>query len=59
MLLTGGGKTLLTIIPALLNPEGVTIIVAPFRVLVDNIVNRFRATNYIRLENRLAVPNKK
>jgi superfamily II DNA helicase RecQ len=54
MLLTEGGKTLLTIVPALLNPEGVIIIVAPFRALVDNIVNRFRATsiNYFKWKFR-------
>jgi superfamily II DNA or RNA helicase len=38
---TGGGKTLLAIIPALLKPEGLTIVVVPFRALADNIVERF------------------
>jgi superfamily II DNA helicase RecQ len=47
---TGGGKTLLAMVPALLDPEGVTIMVAPFRALVDNMVDRFRGAGVNCLE---------
>ncbi len=39
---TGGGKTLLVILPAMLENDGVQIFVAPFRALVDDMVERFR-----------------
>ena len=35
---TGGGKTLLAILPALLDLEGLTIVVVPFRALANDIV---------------------
>ena len=35
---TGGGKTVLAMVPALLNVDEVIIVVAPFRALVDNMV---------------------
>lgn len=38
MLPTGGGKSLLFMVPACLEMPGVTNVVAPFRVLVDNLV---------------------
>jgi Helicase conserved C-terminal domain/Orsellinic acid/F9775 biosynthesis cluster protein D/DEAD/DEAH box helicase len=38
---TGGGKTLLAMLPALLDPEGLTIVVVPFRALADDMVTRF------------------
>ena len=38
---TGGGKTLLATLPATLDPSGVHIFVAPFRALVNNMVERF------------------
>ena len=41
ILSTGGGKTLLAMIPALLKPERLTIVVVPFRALADNMVERF------------------
>ena len=39
---TGGGKTLLAMVPALIDPQGVTIMVTPFRALTDDMVDRFR-----------------
>jgi hypothetical protein len=39
---TGGGKTLLAALPAVLEADGVTIFVAPFRALVNDMVQRFR-----------------
>ena len=38
---TGGGKTLLAALPTVLDAEGVNIFVAPFRALVNDIVQRF------------------
>jgi superfamily II DNA helicase RecQ len=35
---TGGGKTVLAMVSALLDTEGVTVIVAPFRALVNDMV---------------------
>ena len=40
VLLTGGGKSLLFMAPACLDDPGVMIMVAPFRVLVDNMVDQ-------------------
>ena len=39
---TGGGKTLLATLPPVLDPQGVTIFVAPFRALVNDMVQRFK-----------------
>lgn len=39
---TGGGKTLLAMLPAILDERGVSIFIAPFRALVDDVVRRFR-----------------
>jgi len=39
---TGEGKTLLAILPVLIESQGVTIFIALFRVLVDDTVTRFR-----------------
>jgi superfamily II DNA helicase RecQ len=39
---TGGGKTLLAMLPVVLEEEGVTIFIAPFRALVNDVVDRFR-----------------
>jgi superfamily II DNA helicase RecQ len=41
---TGGGKSLLFMIPACLNEPGVTIVVAPFRALVNDLVDRLKRT---------------
>ena len=41
---TGGGKSLLFMIPACLKEPGVTIVVAPFRALVNDLVDRLRRT---------------
>ncbi len=41
VLSTESGKTLLALLPTLLEPTGVSIFVAPFRALVDNLVTRF------------------
>ena len=37
---TGGGKSLVFMLPASLSQSGVTIVVAPFKALVDNLVER-------------------
>ena len=42
ILSTGGGKSLLFMIPACLNKPGVTIVVAPFRALVNDLVDRLK-----------------
>jgi superfamily II DNA helicase RecQ len=47
---TVGGKTLLMMMPALLDPEGVMVMVTPFRALVDNMVNQFRGAGVNYLE---------
>lgn len=52
MLPTGGGKTLLAMIPSLIDREGVTVIVAPFRALVTNMVQRFQAAGIECIEWR-------
>ncbi|CAA9965124.1 RecQ family helicase [Pyrenophora teres f. maculata] len=41
---TGGGKTLLFTVPACLDPEGVTVVVVPFRALLLNLMERVLAT---------------
>ncbi len=38
VLSTGDGKTLLALLPTLLEPTGVSIFVVSFRALVDNLV---------------------
>ena len=37
---TGGGKSLLFIVPAYLDGVGVTIVVVPFRALINDLVKR-------------------
>lgn len=39
---TGGCKTVLAMVPALLEPHSVTIFVTPFRALTDDMVHRFQ-----------------
>lgn len=39
---TGGGKSLLFTVPACLEDAGATIVVAPFRALVDDLVDRLK-----------------
>lgn len=39
---TGGGKTLVAMLPAVIDPEGVIIMVTPFRALTNDMVMRFR-----------------
>jgi superfamily II DNA helicase RecQ len=38
VLLTGGGKSLLFIVPACLDDPSMTIVVVPYRTLVNNLV---------------------
>ena len=47
---TGGGKSLLFIVPAYLDTIGVTIVVVPYRTLADNLVDRIRRSgiNYFK-----------
>ena len=39
---TGGGKSLLFMVPGCLKEPGITIVVAPFRALVNDLVNRLK-----------------
>ena len=39
---TGGGKSLLFMVPAYLDAIGVTVVVVPYRTLADNLVDRIR-----------------
>jgi len=39
---TGGGKSLLFMVPACLGDPGVTVVVVPYRALVDNLVERMK-----------------
>jgi len=47
---TGGGKSLLFMVPACLNDAGVTIVVVPYRALVENMVGRLRGAGIDCLE---------
>ena len=38
---TSGGKTVLALVAAIAEPEGVHVLVTPFRVLTDKMVRRF------------------
>lgn len=38
---TSGGKTLLAMLPMVLESDGITIFIALFRALIDNMVKRF------------------
>ena len=38
---TSGGKTMLTMLLVVLEKEGVSIFIVPFRTLVDDVVVRF------------------
>jgi len=49
---TGGGKSLLFMVPARLDDAGVTIVVAPFRALVDDLVDRLKKAGIDCLEWR-------
>ena len=49
---TGGGKTLLAMLPTQLDSEGVTIFVAPFRALVNDMVLRFNQNRIDTIEWR-------
>ncbi|KAL5430422.1 hypothetical protein PMIN07_012600 [Paraphaeosphaeria minitans] len=40
---TGGGKSLLFMVPACLNHAGVTVVVVPFRALIEDLATRIRA----------------
>ena len=50
MLLIGGGKSLLFIVPAYLNNAGTIVIVVPYRALINDLVRRIRDSriNYIK-----------
>ena len=39
---TGGGKSLLFMVPAYLDATGVTVVVVPYRALADNLVDRIK-----------------
>jgi hypothetical protein len=40
---TGGGKSLLFTVPACVEPNGVTVVVVPYRALIENLVKRIQA----------------
>ena len=42
---TSGEKTVLAMLPVVLDEEGVSIFIAPFRALVNNVVVRFQKTS--------------
>jgi superfamily II DNA helicase RecQ len=46
----GGGKSLLFIVPACLDNPGVTIIVVPYRALVNNLVMTARTARIDYIE---------
>lgn len=52
VLATGGGKSLLFMAPACLDDPGVTVVVAPFRALVEDTVRRLRGRDIDCLEWR-------
>ena len=54
---TGGGKTLLATLPALMESTRVHIFIAPFRALVNNMVERFRADGLEAIEWRYGERN--
>jgi hypothetical protein len=54
---TGGGKTLLATLPALMDSTRVHIFIAPFRALVNNMVARFRADGLEAIEWRYGEHN--
>jgi superfamily II DNA helicase RecQ len=39
---TGGGKSLLFTVPACIDPSGVTVVVVPYRALIDDLVKRIQ-----------------
>jgi superfamily II DNA or RNA helicase len=41
---TGGGKSLLFMVPALLDGTEITIVVVPYRALIDDLVDRIRSS---------------
>jgi superfamily II DNA helicase RecQ len=49
---TGGGKTLLATLPALMDSTRVHVFIAPFRALVNNMVERFRTDGLEAIEWR-------
>jgi superfamily II DNA helicase RecQ len=54
---TGGGKTVLAMLPVVLEKEGVSIFIAPFRALVDDVVARFRKAGMHCIEWRVGEIN--
>ena len=57
VLATGGGKSLLFMGPACLDDPGVTILVVPFRALVDNMVERMQKMGIDCLEWKIGEVN--
>jgi superfamily II DNA helicase RecQ len=42
VLLTGGGKSLLFMVPGLIEEGGITVVVVPYRALITDLVSRIR-----------------
>jgi superfamily II DNA helicase RecQ len=42
VLLTGGGKSLLFTLPAIVKKKGVTVVVMPYRALIEDLVGRIQ-----------------
>lgn len=54
---TGGGKTLLATLPASMDPSRVHVFIAPFRALVNDMVERFRTDGLEAMEWRYGEHN--
>jgi superfamily II DNA helicase RecQ len=42
MLLTGGRKSLLFIVPGLIEEGRITVVIVPYRALITNLISRIR-----------------
>jgi superfamily II DNA helicase RecQ len=42
ILLMGGGKSLLFIVPGLIEEGGMTVIIVPYRALITDLISRIR-----------------
>jgi superfamily II DNA helicase RecQ len=42
VLLTGGGKSLLFIVPGLIEEGRITVVVVPYRALITDLISRIR-----------------
>ena len=54
---TGGGKSILFMVPACLDQAGVTVVVVPFRALVNDLLRRLQRARIDHVEWRPGRPN--